>query len=136
MLKNLWDLKCAQNLYALLVKNISLTHKAKMFSVGVERKDRKPKVFKKKHKDCFVGSEGVDWLIAAGFVRDTVDKRERAKDLANSFFTKKFIKHVSDEDVKFEDDASLYIFEDALIDKRCLMENNFKSKSKEKVSTD
>merc|ERR1712154_669768 len=47
MLKSLWDLECTKKLYPILVKRLSNTHKCKLFSVGVKRKDRKFKLFKK-----------------------------------------------------------------------------------------
>mmetsp|Transcript_66997 Transcript_66997/g.60107 ORF Transcript_66997/g.60107 Transcript_66997/m.60107 type:complete len:394 (-) Transcript_66997:36-1217(-) len=121
MLKQLWDNDYTKSLYEQLVKKISLPHKAKMFSIGVERKNRS--YFLKKYQNCFVGSEGVDWLIRAKFVRDTDDKRERAKDLGNSFQTRGFLKHVAGQH-KFKDEKLWYTFDDGLIDKQCLIEDN------------
>merc|ERR1712032_123846 len=103
-----------------IVKCISLTHKAKLFSIGVDRKNR-TYYGVKKYMDCFVGNEGIDWLIRAKFVKNTDDKRERAKDLGNAFRTKGFIKHVADQH-KFKDDELWYHFNDSLIDERCLIE--------------
>jgi len=122
MLKQEWDYDYTKNIYLGLVKYLSLTQKAKLFSVGVDRKDRKISFFKQ-HKDCFVGNEAVDWLVDAQFVKNTDDKRERATDLANSFYTKGFIKDaVATKVDKFKDENLCYCFNDELIETQCLLQ--------------
>eukprot|EP01084_Bolivina_argentea_P311197 538636_1 len=131
MLKEEWQEEHTQLLYASLLKYISLNHKAKIFSIGIDRRTRH--YFLKTFNDCFIGNEAVNWLCKAKFVKNTADKRERAKDLGNSFYTKGFIKHVAAQH-KFKDEKLWYQIDDALIDKRCLMENNSMQQTPKKSS--
>jgi len=119
MLKEQWQKEHSKRMYETLVKRISIAHKAKMFSIGADRRDRTH--YFKKYANCFVGNEGIDWLVAAKFVKNSDDKRERAKDFGNSLITKGFMKHVVG-DHKFKDEKLFYSFDDALIDKHCLLE--------------
>eukprot|EP00485_Elphidium_margaritaceum_P003613 CAMPEP_0202698964 /NCGR_PEP_ID=MMETSP1385-20130828/12195_1 /ASSEMBLY_ACC=CAM_ASM_000861 /TAXON_ID=933848 /ORGANISM="Elphidium margaritaceum" /LENGTH=1079 /DNA_ID=CAMNT_0049355797 /DNA_START=9 /DNA_END=3248 /DNA_ORIENTATION=+ len=122
MLTVLWEKAYTQSLYEIVVQRISYCHKAKLFSIGVEKKSKFVKM--KRVQNCFVGAEGIDWLIEAKFVKDTEDRRERATDLGNALLTKKYIKPViAEKGSKFKDDKNLfYLFNDDLIDKDCLLE--------------
>ena len=69
----------------------------------------------------FLGSEGVEWLVNAKFVRD----KAQAIDLGNTFLAKKYLCHVAEEH-KFKDEKLFYIFDDSMIDKQCMMEGYLK----------
>lgn len=57
------------------------------------------------HKNCFIGSDAVDFLVTQGFA----DSREQAVSIGNKMMSKKMIKHVTDGH-KFKDAYLYYRF--------------------------
>ena len=55
------------------------------------------------HRDCFLGSDAVDFLVTHGFA----DSRDKAEDIGRRMMQKRLIRHVSDGS-KFRDASHLY----------------------------
>merc|ERR1711971_498353 len=115
-----WDENYSQTVYRKLLAKLSIAQKAKLFSLGIQRKTRK-KHFKK-YKDCIVGNEACQWLVDKGFADDNLN----AVQLGNLFYAKGFIKHINDES-EFKNESVFYSFNDVEINKQCIMESYSKN---------
>lgn len=126
MLEEMWKGDAAQTLYGLLVRSMVPMHwKCKMFAVGIERKDRMRKLTKFKH--CFVGAEGIDFVLRLQFVSDRklmngqkdVGQRERAMDLLNVWVTSGLIVHVTGHHKMKDSEELFYEVNDKVLNQRC-----------------
>ncbi|MDP2435383.1 MAG: protein kinase [archaeon] len=74
---------------------------------GVSVKDRRWRL--RTYKKCFVASEGVDWLLAAGLFPRAVTRQE-AEELLECFREARWIEHVVDKEKPFSDDLLFFEF--------------------------
>jgi hypothetical protein len=74
---------------------------------------------KKIHRDCFIGSDAVDFLVTQGLV----DTREDAIKICNRMIGKKMIRNVNDSK-SFKDSYTYYIFVEDDADSAVLGKNN------------
>lgn len=117
MLQEMWKEDASQTLYQKVVKYAATHWKAKIFAVGIERKDRTYRL--KSFRKCFMGTQGVDFVLLLQFVNtQSADKRESACDLLNSWVTRGFIRHVTG-DHRFKDEELFYEVDDEAISKKC-----------------
>eukprot|EP01084_Bolivina_argentea_P267894 454893_1 len=116
-----WHQEYSQIVYRKLLNAVSVAHKAKLFSLGMERKT-KTKHFRK-YKQCIVGNEACEWLVEKGFCRDSTN----AVQLGNVFYNRGFVKNMVQSDIdlcgEFKNGAILYEFCDIEINKQCIMES-------------
>lgn len=61
---------------------------------------------KRVHRDCFIGSDAVDFLVENGFA----DSRKQAVNIGEEMVNKKMIKHVSSSNKQFRDSYLYYRF--------------------------
>ena len=64
---------------------------------------RNRSIMRNVHRDCFLGSDAVDFLVTHGFA----DSRQKAEEIGRRMMVKKLIRHVSDGN-RFRDASHLY----------------------------
>lgn len=74
---------------------------------------------KRVHRDCFIGSEAVDFLVTQGLV----DSREHAVTIGRAMVAKKMIRHVTDQQ-KFRDSYLYYRFSEDDLESSVLAASN------------
>ena len=89
ILNEFWDESFSQNVYKKLIKILTAPQKCKLMSIGSKTKTKKYRL--KKYKHCFVGSDGVKWLIHSRLAKDI----QSAMKLANKCLTRGLIKTIT-----------------------------------------
>jgi hypothetical protein len=74
---------------------------------------------KRVHRDCFIGSEAVDFLVTQGLA----DNRKQAVEIGRKMVTKKMVRHVTDSQ-KFGDSYHYYRFAEDDLETSVLAESN------------
>lgn len=74
---------------------------------------------KRIHRDCFIGSDAVDFLVAQGLA----DSRTQAVEMGRKMLAKKMIRHVTDSQ-KFSDSYHYFRFKEDDADEAVLAHNN------------
>lgn len=74
---------------------------------------------KRIHRDCFIGSEAVDFLVTQGLA----DHRKQAVEIGKRMMAKKLIRHVTDSQ-KFGDSYHYYRFAEDDLESSLLAESN------------
>ena len=74
---------------------------------------------KRVHRDCFIGSEAVDFLVTQGLA----DSREHAVAIGRAMMGKKMIRHVTDQQ-KFRDSYLYYRFSEDDLESSVLAASN------------
>eukprot|EP01083_Nonionella_stella_P012666 35863_1 len=105
-----WRVRWAYATYSVLIDSMTLEQKAMIFCKCSNRKNRKYKLIHK-YKDCIIGKEGVDFLVAHQISKN----RKAAIDLGQEFIDKGYMAHVVHKH-GFKDSNNLwYRFYDANI---------------------
>ena len=79
---------------------------------GIVRRDRRYRYTK--YKNCFIGSQAIDWLC--GGVKGLGSDRERAGSVMNVMMSEGIIRHVYDSIELFQDKFVFYVFTDKYTD--------------------
>lgn len=74
---------------------------------------------KRIHRDCFIGSEAVDFLVTQGLA----DHRKQAVEIGKRMMAKKLIRHVTDSQ-RFGDSYHYYRFAEDDLESSLLAESN------------
>jgi len=88
------------------VKSIPLLRIAEAFRNGIDVKDHRGRVSRKKHKDTFYGRDAVNFIVAHGLAEDRVAAVDLGRTLAREF---DLFEHVKGEH-EFKDRKHLYRF--------------------------
>eukprot|EP01038_Epipyxis_sp_PR26KG_P005248 gene5248-7293_t len=75
---------------------------------------------KRLHRDCFIGSDAVDFLVTQGLA----DNRKQAVEIGSKLVQKKFIRRVIDSSTKFTDSYHYFRFFDDDIESAILAKTN------------
>ena len=75
---------------------------------GIVRRDRRYRYTK--YKNCFIGSQAIDWLCEG--VKGLGSNRERAESVMNVMMNEGIIRHVYDSSELFQDKFVFYVFTD------------------------
>ena len=76
---------------------------------GIVRRDRRYGYTK--YKNCFIGSQAIDWLC--GGVKGLRSNRERAESVMNVMMSEGIIRHVLNDSIElFQDKFVFYVFTD------------------------